>query len=82
MTQVRHTFSFTFDEAFVKRALRRDRNWAVAKVLILYALLTPVVVFGMRPDGTLVYGILGGGFLATYAFANLGGFSESDKKED
>lgn len=68
MTEVRHAFSFRFDKAFIRRALRRDRNWGVIKVLILYAIATPLVLFGFDDPGRLTYGILGGGFLATMTF--------------
>jgi hypothetical protein len=68
MTDVRHTFSFRFDKAFIQRALRRDRNWGVLKVLLLYAIAAPLVVFGLDAHSGLTYGILGGGFVATMTF--------------
>ncbi|MCK5945227.1 MAG: hypothetical protein KAI24_24780 [Planctomycetes bacterium] len=69
MSRAQHTFSFTFDRPFVRRALRRDRNWAVVKVVALYALATPAALFGVDGLEPLVYGLLGGGFVATLALA-------------
>jgi len=68
MTEPRYTFSFRFNKAFIQAALRRDRNWGIAKVLILYAIAAPLVLFGLDAHSNLTYGILGGGLLATMTF--------------
>lgn len=69
MTEARHSFTFGFDEAFVTRALRRDKRWAVAKVVLLYAAAAPLLSFGVGGDGPLLYGLLAGGFIATVTLA-------------
>ena len=69
MTEARHSFTFTFDEAFVTRALRRDKRWALVKVLLLYAAAVPLLRYGLGGDGPLFYGLMGGGFVATMTLA-------------
>lgn len=68
MNAPKHTFTFSFDLPFIRRALRRDRNEAVFKIVAIYAIVTPLLAWLMGADSGLFYGILGGGFVATVTF--------------
>lgn len=67
MPQVRYAFTFEFDRRFVQRALRRDRNWALVKVVAIYALATAIVLPTFEMHRTLSLALLAGGFIATIA---------------